>query len=142
MINDWAEHIRDPWENLQVNVEVHSITLILETNYYTTSASTTSHSSRAPSSFGNDEMLDLCNEGASFSDSDAVSKSTDPDVPPNLHPSNQLFGGQSSWHAGKEDPHGFSYPVATKMAPQDSGYPGFDQWNQWPEQYVSTRSQS
>jgi hypothetical protein len=137
-IKNWAEHIAEPWEKLRANVEIHSMTLILERRYYTTS---TSHDTltNLSSSLAADEAADI-SFGERFSSSD-TSQSTDREAPPNIYGASQVLGWRTSFYVGKADIYDLPRLASGKMTSQDSGYLGFGHWNEWPEQFNVTRSQ-
>jgi hypothetical protein len=119
----WTQHIIGPVDDLQTNVDIQSLTLTLERLYYET----------PEISVGGDLDLDAGLASPSSSSLRTTSSNTSSFLTTTSQ-NTPNSDAQTPFYVAVAEPHGPTTSTASQMVLQDSGYHGFDQWNEWPEQ--------
>lgn len=119
----WTQHIIGPVDDLQTNVDIQSLTLTLERLYYET----------PELSVGGDLNLDPGLASSSSSSLGTTSSNTSSFLQTTSQ-NTPNSDAQTPFYVGAAEPYGSTTSTASQMVLQDSGYLGFDQWNEWPEQ--------
>jgi hypothetical protein len=124
----WTEHIVSPTDDLQTDVDIQSMTLTLERLYY-----------EPPGlSFGRDVDLNLSSPSSSSLGTSSSNTSWSLSTPSQ---NTQNSDAQKPFYVAGAETYGSTTSTTSQMVFQDSGYLGFDQWNEWPEQSTPTWTQ-
>ena len=126
----WEAHIAEPADNFRTNICIQTMTLTSETRFYLPQSIDPPHGSLL-SPLGLESLSDTLPDCPSL---DFSSPSTSPVGPSSLYPSAEDFNMTTPSSISGSDLANPAPEMPARMANQDLGYLGFDQWNKWPEQ--------